>query len=210
VRFGQKVSEGAAISKKGLRIAFSVVSAQDPSLSPEQSQLFVADVDISGGTPRLMNKKMVYESRSNDCRIEPQDFFDSDRRLTFTCYEPKGLGSVMTLDLGTGKAENMSKHPGTYNEVEGIIPGGLYTLVEADRQVDQLGGDRGSRNIDIWKLRLDGTGKDFVRLTFFNDYEGGKASNPVVSTDDRFMAFQLARTTDEAGVGYGILLYHFK
>jgi hypothetical protein len=210
VRFGQKVSEGAAISKKDMKIAFSVVNAQDPSLSPEQSQLFVADVDISGGAPRLMNKKMVYESRSNDCRIEPQDFFESDRRLTFTCYEPKGLGSAMTLDLGTGKAENMSKHPGTYNEAEGIIPGGQYTLVEADRQVDQLGGDRGPRNIDIWKLRLDGTGKDFVRLTFFNDYEGGKASNPVVSTDSRFMAFQLARTTDEAGVGYGILLYHFK
>jgi len=37
-----------------------------------------------------------------------------------------------------------------------------------------------------------GTGKDFVRLTHFNDYEGGKASNPVVSTDGRFMAFQTA------------------
>jgi hypothetical protein len=75
--------------------------------------------------------------------------------------------------------------------------------------VQTLGGDHGSRNIDIWKLRLDGTGKDFVRLTNFNDYEGFKASNPVVSTDGRFMAFQLARTTDEAGVGYGLLLYRF-
>ncbi len=210
VRFGQKVSEGAAISKKSMKIGFSVVSAQDPSLSPEQSQLFVADVEVSGGAARLVNKRMVYESRSNDCRIEPQDFFDDDRRMTFTCYEPKGLASVMVLDLGTGKAENMSKAAGTYNEVEGIIPGGQYTLVEADRQVEQLGGAHGSGNIDIWKLRLDGSGKDFVRLTHFNDYEGGKASNPVVSTDGRFMAFQLARTTDEAGVGYGILLYHFQ
>jgi len=210
VRIGQKISEGAAISKESMKIAFSVVRAQDPSLSPEQSQLFVADVDVSGGTPRLMNKKMVHESLSNDCRIEAQDFFDDDRRLTFSCYEPKGLASVMTLDLGTGEVENMSKRPGTYNEVEGIIPGGEYTLVEADRQVDQLGGERGSGNIDIWKLRMDGTGEDFVRLTFFNDYEGGKGSNPVVSTDGRLMAFQLARTTDEAGVGYGILLYRFE
>jgi hypothetical protein len=81
--------------------------------------------------------------------------------------------------------------------------------VEGDRQVEQLGGNHGAGNIDIWKLRLDGTGKDFVRLTHFNDYEGGKASNPVVSTDGRFMAFQTARTTDPAGVGYGILLYWF-
>ncbi len=209
VRIGQKVSEGAAISKDNLRIAFSVVQAQDPTLKREQSQLFVADVVVSGGGAKLVNKKMVYESLSNDCRIEPQDFFDDDKRLTFTCYEPKGLGSVMTLDLATAKAENMSKMPGTYNEVEGIIPGGEYTLVEADRQVAELGGDHGSGNIDIWKLRLSGTGKDFVRLTHFNDYEGGKASNPVVSTDGKLMAFQLARTTDEAGVGYGILLWRF-
>ncbi len=210
IRLGQKMSEGAAISKKTMKIAFAVVAAQDPSLSPEQSQIFVADVDLSGGTPRLANNKMVYESRSNACRVEPQDFFDNDQRMTFTCYEPQGLASVMTLDLRTGKAENMSKKPGTYNEVEGILPGGESTLVEADRQVDQLGGKHGAGNIDIWKLRLDGTGKDFQRLTYFNDYEGGKASNPVVSTDGRFMAFQLARTTDEAGVGYGILLYHFQ
>jgi hypothetical protein len=210
VRLGQKVSEGAAISKQSMKIGFAVVNAQDPSLSPEQSQLFVAEVDASGGTPKLLNKRMVYESRSNDCRIEPQDFFDDDRRLTFSCYEPRGLASVMVLDPGTGKAENMSKAPGTYSEVEGIMPGGQYTLVEADRQVEQLGGAHGSQNIDIWKLCLDGAGKDFVRLTHFNDYEGGKASNPVVSTDGRFMAFQLARTTDEAGVGYGILLYHFQ
>jgi hypothetical protein len=34
--------------------------------------------------------------------------------------------------------------------------------------------------------------------------------NPVVSTDGKFMAYQVAKTTDEAGVGYGILLMHFK
>jgi hypothetical protein len=210
VRFGQKMSEGAAISKKSGKISFAVLSAQDPTLAPEQSQLFVADVDLSDKTPRLANKRMVYESRSADCRVESQDFFDNDRKLTFTCYEPKGLASVMVLDLETGKAENMSKAPGTYNEVEGILSDGKYTLVEADRQVEKLGGEHGSRNIDIWKLRLDGTGKDLQRLTNFNDYDGGKASNPVVSTDGRFMAFQLARTTDEAGVGYGILLFHFR
>ncbi|MEJ7682582.1 MAG: hypothetical protein WKG06_32950 [Segetibacter sp.] len=59
-------------------------------------------------------------------------------------------------------------------------------------------------------MKLDGTGKDFVRLTNFNDYEGGKASNPVVSANGKYMAFQFANTADPAGVGYGILLYLFK
>jgi Tol biopolymer transport system component len=209
-RLNQKMSEGAALSKKSMKISYSLTRAQDPSLAPEQSQLIVAELDLAGGTPRLANKQVVYESRSNECRIEAQDFFDNDRKMTFTCYEPKGLASAMTIDLSTKKVENMSKAPGTYNECEGIYPDGQYTNVEADRQVNELGGKHGSGNIDIWKLRLDGTGKDFKRLTYFNDYEGFKASNPVVSTDGKFMAFQLAHPADEAGVGYGILLYHFR
>jgi len=208
VKLNQKMSEGAAISKKSLKIAFSQTAAQAPDLAPEVSRLIVADVDLAG-TPRLINKKTVYESKDRSCTLEAQDFYDDDRKMTFTCYEPQGRASVMGIDLQTGAVTNLSKAPGTYNEVEGIFPDGLYAAVEADRQCEELGGQRGSGNIDIWKLRLDGTGKDFTRLTHFNDYEGGKASNPVISTDGRFMAFQSARTTDPAGVGYGILLYWF-
>jgi hypothetical protein len=210
VRLGQKMSEGAAISKKSMKIAFSQVAAQAPDLAPEASRIIVADLDLTSGSPRLSNPKTVHESRDRNCVLEAQDFYDNDTKLTFTCYEPKGLASVMGLDLATGKVTNFSQAPGTYNEVEGIFPDGKYTCVEADRQCDTLGGQRGAGNIDVWKLRLDGTGKDMVRLTRFNDFEGGKASNPVVSTDGRFMAFQSARTTDPAGVGYGILLYWFK
>ena len=57
---------------------------------------------------------------------------------------------------------------------------------------------------------FEGTGKNYTRLTNFNDYEGGKASNPVVSTDGKYMSFQFANTADPAGVGYGILLYTFR
>ncbi len=209
VKLGQRMSEGAAISKKTLKIAFSQVAAQSSDLAPEASRLVVADLDLSG-VPKLVNQKTVYESKNRDCVIEAQDFYDNDTRMTFTCYEPDSRSSVMGIDLKTGRVTNFSKAPGTYNEVEGIFPDGLYTAVEADRQCEQLGGTRGSGNIDIWKLKLDGTGKDFTRLTYFNDYEGGKASNPVISTDGRFMAFQSAKTSDPAGVGYGILLYWFK
>jgi hypothetical protein len=208
VKLGEKISESAAVSKKSLKIAFSQLQA--PDLAPGTSRLVVADLDLSGGTPKIINKRTVYESKGRGCVLEAQDFYDNDRKLTFTCYDEQVLASVMGIDLGTGEVTNFSKAPSIYNEAEGIFPDGLYTTVESDRQCEQLGGKRGFGNIDIWKLRLDGTGKDFTRLTHFNDYEGGKASNPVISTDGRFMAFQVGRTGDSAGVGYGILLCWFK
>jgi hypothetical protein len=212
VKLGQKISEGAAISKQTLKIAFSQTAAQAPDLAPGASRLIVADLDLSAGAPRLVNEKTVYESPDRRCVLEAQDFYDRDAKMIFTCYEAQEpfTASVMGIDLTSGQVTNFSKAPGTYNEPEGIFPDGLYTTVEADRQCAALGSQPGVLNIDIWKLKLDGTGKDFIRLTNFNDYEGGKASNPVVSTDGRFMAFQAARTTDPAGVGYGILLYWFK
>ena len=210
VKLGQKMSEGAAISKKSLKIAFSQTSAQAPDLTPESSRLIVADLDLSSGTPKLVNSKTVFQSNSHNCVLEAQDFYDDDKKMVFTCYEPHSAASVMGIDLKTGEVTNFSKAPGTYNEPEGIFPDGLFTAVEGDRQCQEYGSGCGPGNIDIWKLKLDGTGKDFTRLTHFNDYEGGKASNPVLSTDGRFMAFQTARAGDPAGVGYGILIYWFK
>ncbi len=209
VKLGQKMSEGAAVSKKNLTIAFSQLRAQAPDLSDGASRIVMATIDLSGNEPKLINKKTIHETKNRDCGLEAQDFYDDDRNLTFVCYEPGDRASVMNIDLRTNVVTNHSQLPGSYNEPEGIFPDGQYTCVEADRQCETLGGKRGSGNIDIWKLKLDGTGKNFERLTHFNDYEGGKASNPVVSTDGKFMAFQYARTTDPAGVGYGLLLYHF-
>ena len=210
VKLEQRMSEGAAVSKKSLKIAFAVGRAQAPDLPVGASRIIMADLDLSGGVPGLINKKTLYESMDQSCTLEAQDFYDNDTRLTFVCYEPNRQASVMGIDLHTGQVTNYSKAPGSYNETEGIFPDGLYTCVEADRQCEWLGGERGAGNIDIWKLKLDGTGKNFVRLTNFNNYEGGKASNPVISTNGKFMAFQFARTTDPAGVGYGLLLYRFK
>jgi len=209
VRFNEKMSEGMAISKKGLKIAYSQLHAQYPEIKEGSSRIVMADIDLSGGTPKIINKQIVYESADSTCTLEAQDFFDNDSKMTFICYEPAHMASVMTMDLHSKQTVNHSQKPSTYNECEGIFPDGKYTCVEADRQCDEQGGRRGPWNIDIWKLKLDGTGKDFIRLTHFNDYEGGKASNPVVATDGKHMAFQFANTTDPAGVGYGLLLYTF-
>ena len=210
VRLGQKMSEGAAISKNSMLISFSETSGQNPDLPKGASNLIVAEVDLSGSAPTLRNKRVVVSSPDNSCTLEAQDFFDNDKRMTYTCYEPKGLASVWTIDLATKNSVNQTKNIGSYNEVEGIFPDGMHTCVESDQQGVRMGATKLFRDIDIWKLRLDGTGKSFERLTHFNDYEGWKASNPVVSTDGKLMAFQVARGSDEAGVGYGILLMHFR
>jgi len=58
----------------------------------------------------------------------------------------------------------------------------------------------------LYKLKLDGSGQT-ERLTHFNDVAGYKASNPVVRDDGKYMAFQMAKTKEPAGVGHGIFLY---
>ena len=210
VRFGVKMSEGAAVSKKNCGFRILSCRTRIRPWVPRNLRMVVADIDVSGGKPKLVNSKVVHESKSAACRLESQDFYDNDSQDDLHLLRAEGPWLRDVDRLRTGAVTNMSKAPGTYNEVEGIFPDGQYTLVEMDRQCDQLGGERGASNIDIWKLKLDGTGKDLTRLTHFNDYEGGKASNPVVSSDGGFMAFQMARTTDPAGVGYGILLYRFR
>jgi Tol biopolymer transport system component len=86
--------------------------------------------------------------------------------------------------------------------VEGIFPDGEHTLVESSREQIQ----QNSNYIDIWKLKLEPGSSDYVRVTRWGEYDGYKASNPVVSPDGRTIAFQSARSKDAAGVGYGVFL----
>lgn len=60
--------------------------------------------------------------------------------------------------------------------------------------------------MDLWKLKLDGSGA-YERLTHFSDYPDFKASNPVVSDDGKFIAFQMAKSREAAGVGHGIFIF---
>ena len=206
IKLEVKISEGLAISKKQLKIAYT-----RPGATPDiATEIIVADLDLTGSSPKIINQKVVLQSRDKSCRLEAQDFFNGDKQLTYFCYIPNGAFEVMGLDLASGISKNFSLKPGHFNEPEGIFPDGQYTAVESDWQCTWLGGATGSSNIDIWKLKLNGTGNDFIRLTYFNDYEGAKAANPVISGDGRFMAFQSARAKDPPGTGRGLLIYWFK
>ena len=204
-----KISEGVAISRKRMRIAWSNTHGQVPDLLPEgESALYTADIVYQDGVPRLVGKKEVLRARAPECTLEAQDFRNDDTELIYTCYRPP-FADVLGVDLKTGKVTTYRKLDGEYNEVEGISPDGKWTLVESSRE--QGGPDRqNSRFIDIWKLTLEPNSTDFVRLTRWGDYEGYKASNPVVSNDGRRIAFQSARNNEPAGVGHGIFILEVK
>ena len=204
-----KISEGVAISRKRMRIAWANTRAQYPDrLAEGESALYTADIVYKDGVPQLVDTKEVLRARAPECTLEAQDFRNDDTELIYTCYRPP-YADILGVDLRTGKVTTYRKLPDEYNEVEGVSPDGKWTLVESSRE--QGGPERqNSRFIDIWKLTLEPNSPDFVRLTRWGDYEGYKASNPVVSNDGRRIAFQSARNTEAAGVGHGIFLLTLK
>lgn len=192
VPLGEKCSEGPAVSRKHMRIAWTQGEA-----------FYMADVVYKDGKPELAGKKKILDRKDLpfETGLETQNFRPPDEKeLIFSAYGYQGT-EVMGLNIETGKVVNYSQAPNQYDEPEGIFPDGRYTLVECDKH-----NHKGTDYIDIYKLTLDGSGSS-TRLTFFSDYPGYKASNPVVSDDGKYMAFQFARKGDMAGVGRGILVF---
>jgi hypothetical protein len=195
VPLGEKCSEGPAVSRRRMRIAWTQGGA-----------FYMADIVYKNGEPELTNKKKILDKRdlSFETGLETQNFRPPDEKeLIFSAYGYQGT-EVAGLDIETAKVINYSKAPNQYDEPEGIFPDGKHTLVECDKHKA-----KGTQYIDIYKLALDGSGNT-ERLTFFAEYPGYKASNPVVSDDGRYIAFQVAKRGDRAGVGRGILIFDLK
>ncbi|HKA19162.1 MAG TPA: hypothetical protein VKN18_12810 [Blastocatellia bacterium] len=204
-----KISEGVAISLKRMKIAWSNTSGQYPeTIANGESVLYTADVVYKDRVPALANKTEILRSKTNVCTLEAQDFRNDDTELIYTCYRAPQYADVMGIDLNTKAVTTYRKIVDEYNEVEGISPDGKWALVESSRE--QGSNRQNSRYIDLWKLRLEPNSADFVRMTHWGDYEGYKASNPVVSPDGKWFAFQSARNNEPAGVGHGIFLFKLK
>jgi hypothetical protein len=188
---GEHCSEGPAVSRRRMTIAWTQGGA-----------FYTGDIVDKGGVPELDNKKKILDVRDLpfDCDPESQNFRPPDEKeIIFSAYGYQG-SEVMGVDIETGRVVNYSMAPDQYDEPEGIFPDGQYTTVECDKH-----SRKGTDYIDIYKLRLDAQGRT-ERLTFFAEYPGYKATNPVVSDDGGYMAFQFARKGDPAGVGRGILI----
>lgn len=203
---GVRCNEGPAVSRHRLHLAWTEWTPPGPgdgNLS--SSRMFEADISYAASGPQLTAQRLVLDGRNLPfrCTMETQNFRPpAEAELTFSAYTEGGRkADVCGVDLRTGAVTKYTDSSDTYDEPEGIYPDGQYTVVECDRQ-----NHLGTGHIDLWRLKLDGTG-EYKRLTYFSDFPGYKASNPVVSDDGRYIAFQMGRTGEAAGVGHGIFLY---
>ena len=206
---GVKAAEGPVPSRKRMHIAWSYRAAQFPGgeMPPGSSQMHEGDIVYENGAPKLINQRKILDSRDLpfSATLEPQNYRPTlERELIFSAYDYQ-QSEVFGVDLTTGKLTNYSNGPGVYDEPEGIFPSGEFTTVESDKH-NPAG--KGFDRADIHKLRLDGSGA-MERLTFFADVPTYRSSNPVVSDDGRYMAFQMGRSGVAAGIGYGLFLYDF-
>jgi hypothetical protein len=204
---GELCNEGPAVSRTRMHIAWTEWSESSEATPPTNSVIYEADLVYENGVPKLADKKFVVDRHalSFPCTIETQNFRPpQERELTFSAYSPMGDKSdVCSVNLETKKVTNYTQSPEDYDEAEGISPDGQYELIECDKQNND-----GPGHIDIWKLNLNDP-TDYKRLTFFSDYPDCKASNPVVSDDGRFFAFQAGKAKEAAGSGHGIFIYDF-
>jgi hypothetical protein len=195
--------EGPAVSRRSLRIAWTRSDYPDRVVLG-RSEMWMGELAIEGGVARIAARRKLLD-RSDFHYLaffETQDFRPPDEReLLFTAYAWRG-GEVMGLDLETGAIANYSRSWG-YDEAEGVFPDGAHIAVEREPDTYRLT-PRG--HIDIWATALDGSGRS-RRLTRFSDYAGFGASNPVVSPDGRWLAFQLRAAGGPHGNGQGIFLY---
>lgn len=218
VALGEPCWEGIAVSKQpgSTRIAWnrSTVDFTDvPGVLIEaltgRSQILTGRIAYDdAGIPSLVDKMLAVDRYDVgvDAIVEAQDFraladgdADVDDELIFSAYFHLG-GQVMGIDLETGRVRDYSRSL-WYEEPEGIDPAGKTILVERDLAIVLFPGE-----LDIWRLRLDGSGA-FERLTTFNHYAGYGATNPVVSPDGARFAFQLERAGSEHGAGHALLLF---
>ena len=207
VALNERIFEGVAISRKRMRVAWAVNFRHYPSRFAEgESAIYTADVDTSGGSFKLVNKQEVLRANLPACNLEPQDFRFDDTELIYSCYYENGdKADVMGIHLATKAITTYRRTPTEYNEAEGVSPDGKYVLVESSK--DQGGTEKQTFHyIDIWKLPLVAAPQTFQRLTRFGEFDGHKSSNPVISNDGRWMAFQAGRSADPPGIGYAIFL----
>jgi hypothetical protein len=198
--------EGPAVSRRSLRIAWTRSDYPD-RIVLGRSEIWTGEIEFKRGVPRLVNRsKLLDRSDFNYLAfLETQDFRPpEERELIFTAYAYRG-GEVMGIDLETREVRNYSQDWG-YDEAEGVFPGGRFVAVEREPDTYTLT-PRG--HIDIWRTALDGSGHS-RRLTYFSDFAGFGANNPVVSPDGQWMAFQLRAVDGRHGNGQGIFLFDLR
>lgn len=207
VSLGTTMLEGPAVSRSRPLIAWT--HDPDPQCKQgRQSRISFGELKYENGVPALINVRQIlaavdFPEGQRPKMIETQNFIPpDDKQLAVTAYQLEGTANSdgYLFDIDSGKLTNFTKSPDHYDELEGIFPDGKSIAVERNEH-------RGKPwpLADAWRIWFDGSHAP-QRLTRFLDFTGYKATNYVVSDDGRWMAFQIGKAGDEAGVGYGLFL----
>lgn len=209
---GEQVFEGIAVSRRKNLIAWSVI---EPELGPDENwqagfarptKRYMAEIAERDGRAVLVGKREILSSLPKDCLfIEPQDFRAGDGELVYSCM---GVGadrnvsiSVMGTRLPNGEDTVYFRRSGEYAEAEGIAPGGEWITVECGKQ------DKAALPpLDICRLELEPGGAYAPLVTATKPGGTRGVSNPVVSPDGQWLAFQRS-DSDEADIGAGAGVY---
>lgn len=201
---GVMMLEGPAISRTRPLIAWT----HDTDSLGLQTGISMGELVDENGKSALKNTRLLvtaadFPGSSRPKMIETQSFVGpDDKQITVTAYQLENTPNTdgFLFDLETRTLTNFTKSPDHYDEIEGVFPDGKSTLVERSEHHGNLW-----PLVDAWRVWFDGS-KPPERLTRFLDFPGYKATNYVVSDDGRLVAFQLGKSGDEAGVGYGLFL----
>jgi hypothetical protein len=204
VSLGEFMDEGPAVSRNSMRVTWTL---------PGQREIVMADVEYNNGVPSLVNKKTIVSYRDSAAyvRLETQNFRPPyDDELLFTHYwgDAKDAfhhSETYGYHLKTGKYTNYTHLGNSYNECEGIFPDGKYILIESDRhQPMQF---RNQYKLDVYKLKLDGSGEAERLADFSSRYPGVlRSDNPVVDRSGKFIAMQFGYMSG-SGNGKGIFIF---
>ncbi|CAN7581995.1 hypothetical protein LJR219_004287 [Phenylobacterium sp. LjRoot219] len=209
---GEQAFEGVAVSRNKNLIAWTVI---EPELKPQEgwqlafvrpTKRYIAEVSYENGVPKLTNKREIMPALPKECGfIEPQDFREADNELVYSCLGAANGGlliSVMGYRIATGEFITYLRKPGEYNEVEGVAPDGSWATVECGQQSGP-----GLPPLDICRLELKPNGAVSRLIVGTTPGSTSDVSNPVVSPDGKWIAFQKSdAVSGEIGEGYGLYL----
>ena len=207
--------EGPAVSRTSSKIAWT----------PNHIVIYQADLVFENGKPLLKNKEEVlttsdsapfipeYQGRktapgkSLKTFVEPQNFVPGQEELlTYSHYgmDPY-TAETMVINTKTKAITHLTADKGKKHfdaEPEGAFPTGGYTCIEST-----FLNAKGQDGQEILRIKVDGFGAP-VRLTHFSTiWHRFKATNPVISDDGKWMAFQYGIMWDSvAGAGYGLFV----
>jgi len=196
--------EGPAVSKNSMKIAWTLKG---------QREIKAGVIYYEKDVPHLKDVKTIisYRDSSEYVRLETQDFRPPlNEELIYTHYwgdekDQYYNSQVFGFNLITKKTTKYTDLPKSYNEAEGIFPDGNFMVIESDRH--QPMEERNKYKLDIYKLKLDGSG-EVERLANFSSryFNMIKSDNPVVNKKGNIIAHQFGFQKG-AGDGRGIFLF---